>query len=159
MRSLGFVLIAFLSALNFPSEENPATANRLPPGIFRTLAPEVKEFCEDQFTEGLRKDCEKKFASHLRWRDLNITPSGQSATLVENSNIGFCGQGGCALYLFVARKDASFVQILGSRGGLGTLERVAVSTNATRGYYDLSVTWSDGKTRSVYRWDGSQYSD
>jgi hypothetical protein len=101
----------------------------------------------------------KKFATHLRRRDLTIVPSGQTAILVENSNIGFCGQAGCALYLFVQTENSTFAQVLGSEGGLGTLERVSVLENVTKGHYDISVTWKDGKTRSVYQWDGSQYSN
>jgi hypothetical protein len=158
MPSFGLAVIALLMALNSNPENALAAGKSLPEGVLKQLAPETKEYCEDQFAEGFRNGCAEKFAAHLRWRELSITPSGQPAILVENDNLGFCGTGGCALYLFVQQKSTSFTQVLGSKGGLGTLERVTVLKKITKGHYDIGLTWSDYKTHSVYRWDGSHYS-
>ena len=136
-----------------------STGRTLPEGVLKGLAGEAKDYCEDQFVEGFRKGCATKFAVHLRWRELPITPSGETAVLVENDNLGFCGSGGCALYLLARRKDTKFTQVLGSNGGLGTLDRVSVMKKTTKGYYNIEVMWSDRITRSVYQWDGSQYSE
>lgn len=153
---LGLISIALLTALNCAPQTGPPTSKGLPDGILDKLAPEVKEYCRDQVPEGSRLGCEKKFAAHLRWRELAITPSGPSAILVENSNSGFCGLAGCELYLFIQQKDLMFTQVFGH---VGTLERVTALKNVTKGYYDLVVAWSDNKTHTTYRWDGSRYSE
>lgn len=158
MRSLQLILALFV-ALNCDQQTVPSTAKTLTEGVLKGLAREAKEYCEDQFVEGFRKGCETKFAAHLRWLELSITPSGETAVLVENDNLGFCGTAGCALYLLVRQKDTKFTQVLGSNGGLGTLDRVRVIENITKGHYDIQVTWSDRKTRSVYQWDGARYSE
>jgi len=97
--------------------------------------------------------------ANLRWRELSITPSGKSAILVENDNNGYCGSGGYQLYLFVHRTDKDFTQVLGSRGGLGMLEKVRTSDKITKGHSDICVTWSSANGHSVYQWDGSEYSE
>lgn len=159
MRWLGFIVIALFAASNCNSQTVASTAENLPDGVIKALAADAKQYCEDQFAEGFRKGCRKKFEAHLRWRELSITPSGESAILVENDNTGYCGSGGCALYLFVQRKGGRFTQVLGSQGGLGTLERVTVLKTITNGHFDIRVTWSVPKGHSVYQWDGSQYSE
>src|ERR1700730_11973324 len=158
MRSLRLILALFV-ALNCDQQAVPSAAKTLPEGVLKGLAHEAKEYCEDQFVEGFRKGCETKFAAHLRCRELSITPSGESAILVENDNTGYCGSGGCALYLFVRRTDKEVTQVLGSQGGLGRLERISVMKKITKGHYDIQVAWSGRKTRKVYQWDGSQYSE
>ena len=156
---LSTIALSALTLLNCPIPQADHSAPQaLPTGVLKQLAGEAKEYCEDQFEEGFREGCEKKFAAHLRWRKLSITPAGESAILVENDNAGFCGSSGCALYLFVQQKGLKFTQVLGSEGGLGTLERVRVLKKITNGHYDIRVTWKDAKTHSVYQWDGSQYS-
>jgi hypothetical protein len=158
MRSLPLILALFV-ALNCDQQTVPSAAKTLPEEVLKGLAHEAKEYCEDQFVEGFRKGCETKFAGHLRWRELSITPSGETAVLVENDNLGFCGSGGCALYLLVQQNGTKFTQVLDSHGGMGTLERVTVLKKTTKGHYDIQVMWSDGKNRSIYQWDGSQYSE
>lgn len=135
--------------------EGPGGRN-LPEGVLKRLAGEAKEYCEEQFAEGSRQGCRKKFIAGLRWHELPIAPSAETAILVENDNTGYCGSGGCPLYLFVQRTDKKFTQVL---DGLGTLERVTVLEKTTKGHFDIQVTWSDSETHSIYRWDGSQYSE
>jgi hypothetical protein len=159
MRPFRFTVVALFAALNCNPQTLPSTAKSLPQGVLEALAPDVKEYCEDQFEEGSRNGCEKKFAANLRWRELSITPSGQTAVLVENNNQGFCGSGGCALYLVVQKTGAKFTQVLGSHGGMGTLERVTVLKRITKGHHDIRVMWSDGKNHSIYQWDGTGYSE
>jgi hypothetical protein len=135
--------------------EGPGGRN-LPEGVLQRLAGDAKEYCEDQFAEGSRLGCRRKFIASLRWRELSITRSGETAILVENDNTGYCGSGGCPLYLFVQQTDRKFTQVL---DGLGTLERVTVLKKTTKGHFDIQVTWSDSETHSIYQWDGSQYSE
>ena len=156
---LSTIALAALALLNFPFPQTDQTApNNLPTGVLKQLTHERKEYCEDQYGDRFKKGCDKEFAGHFRWRELPITPSGESAILVENDNLGFCGSGGCALYLFVQQKNMAFTQVLGATGGLGTLKGVAVLTKITNGHYDIRVTWSDGKTHSLYQWDDWHYS-
>jgi hypothetical protein len=158
MRLSGIALTA-LALLHGPFPQTDHTPpHTVPTGVLRQFAAEEKEYCEDQYGDRFKKGCDKEFAAHLRWRELSITPSGESAILVENDNFGFCGSGGCALHLFVQQKNMKFTQVLGSEGGLGTIERVTILKKLTNGHYDIRVTWSDAKTHSVYQWDGSQYS-
>jgi hypothetical protein len=153
----------FLPQFSFAQEssENSSALERtksLAPEMLRALKNYQKEYCEDQFVEGFRKDCGKKFAANFKLVKLLITPTGRTAILVENRNIGFCGSAGCSLYLLVEQADASFIQILGTGGDVGTINRVTVLKAVTAGHYDLRITWSDGKTHSIYRWNGSRYS-
>jgi hypothetical protein len=138
--------------------EGPGGRN-LPEGVLKQLAGVAKEYCEGQFEEGFRQGCRKKFVTNLRWREMSMTPSGKSAILVENDNTGYCGSGGCALYLFVHRTDRNITQVLGSQGGLGTLERVKVLDAITKGQFDICVAWGTADGHSVYQWDGSEYSE
>jgi hypothetical protein len=138
--------------------EGPGGRN-LPEGVLKQLASVAKEYCEDQFEEGFRRGCPKKFVANLRWRELSITPSHESGILVENDNTGYCGSGGCALYLFVRRTDKEFTQVLGAQGGLGTLEEVEVLDAITKGHFDIRVTWSAPEGHAIYQWDGSEYAE
>ena len=138
--------------------EGPGGQN-LPEGVLKQLAGVAKEYCEEQFAEGFRQGCRKKFIANLRWRELAITPSGESAILVENDNTGYCGSGGCALYLFVHRTNKDLTQALGPQGVLGTLERVKVLDAITKGHFDIWVTWSSTDGHSVYQWNGAEYSE
>jgi hypothetical protein len=148
-------LIAF-ALLNFSApQEAPLTA--LPAGVLKKLDTVQKLYCEDQFGDRYKKGCDKKFAGNLKWIELPITPMGQNAILIENDNLGFCGSGGCALYLFVQQPDASFAQVLGTNGDMGTLKRFAVLKTVSKGYYDVQITWTDRKTKTTYRWSGSRY--
>jgi len=138
--------------------EGPGGRN-LPEGVLKQLASVAREYCEEQFEDGFRHGCRKKFVANLRWRELSITPSGGSAILVENDNTGYCGSGGCALYLFVRRADKEFTQVLGSQGGLGMLDKVEVLDAITKGHFDIRVTWIAPEGHSVYQWNGSDYSE
>jgi hypothetical protein len=152
---IAFAALALLNSL-FPQTDQTAPRN-LPTGVLKQLVHEEREYCEDQYGDRFKKGCAKEFGAHLRWRELSITSTGESAILVENDNLGFCGSGGCALYLFI-QKGVTFTQVLGADGGLGTLERVTVLKRISNGHYDIRVVWSDGKTHSLYQWDGWHYS-
>jgi hypothetical protein len=154
LATVALILLGLLNLLA-PQTEPSKTLSE---GVLKKLSVSEKQYCEDQFGDRFKKGCDKEFTANLLCRELSITPSGQSAILVENHNLGFCGAGGCALYLFVRQNGTSFTQVLGSDGGLGTLKRVTVLKKITNGHYDIRVIWNDGKTHSVYQWDGSQYS-
>jgi hypothetical protein len=158
VKPIGLYTIVFsaLALLNFPSPQAGQTAAQgLPSGVLKALAADEREYCE-RFLGSYKKGCGETFRANLAWRELEITPGGQVAILVENKTS--CGIAGCALYLFVQQKSGNFTQVLGAEGGLGTLKRVAVLKKITNGHYDIRVTWSDGKTSSVYQWDGWHYS-
>ena len=130
------------------------TTRNLPEGVFKRLAGDEKEYCE-RFLGDDRKGCHETFRANLRWREMQITPSGDVGILVENATT--CGTAGCALKLFVERSDGRFVQILATLGDVGSLGRTKVLKATTKGYFDLQLTLSDGETHTVYRWHGSNY--
>jgi hypothetical protein len=129
----------------------------LPPGVLKALAADEKEYC-DQFLGSFKKGCQQKFRANLLWHELKVAPLGRTAFLVENHNMGFCGSAGCSLHLFVQQPDAKFVQVFGKSGDVGALDRITILKTVSAGYYDIQKIWRDGKTLTVYRWDGQRYS-
>lgn len=132
-----------------------AKSKSLPPGVLKALAADEKDYC-DKFLGDFKKGCHQTFRANLLWQELVISPSRQTAILVENRES--CGSAGCALSLFVQQPDAKFVQVLGTDGQVGTLGSVKVETTVTKDHYDIQKTWHDGKTHTIYRWDGVRYS-
>jgi hypothetical protein len=128
-------------------------SKRLPPGVLKALASAEKDYC-DHFED--KKGCHRTFRANLSWRELVITPSGQTAFLVENRES--CGSAGCALSLFVQQPNAKYVQVLGTDGEIGTLGSVRVLKTVTQDHYNIQKTWHDGKTQTLYLWDGLRYS-
>jgi hypothetical protein len=63
------------------------------------------------------------------------------------------------VYLFVRRRDGKFIQVLGKQGETCVLRSIKVLSTLTKGHYDVSKTWSDDKTHTIYRWDGTRYVD
>jgi hypothetical protein len=139
-----------------PLQSDGTRSKSLPTALIQALSGDEKAYCE-QFLGDFRKGCHRTFRANLSWRELVISPSGEAGILVENGNTGFCGTAGCSIYLFVQQPAGSFLQVLGRRGDIGTLTRVAVLNEITRGHYDVQVTWSDGKTHTRYRWNGARY--
>jgi hypothetical protein len=135
-----------------------AKPKNLPPGVLVALARDQKDYCA-QFLGDYKKGCRQTFQANLLWLELDVTPSGEAAILVENHNMGACGSAGCTLYLFVRRPEAKFVQVLGTHGDVGELGAVSVLKEITKGHYNIQKTWRDGKTQSLYFWDGSRYSE
>lgn len=154
---LVWMLFAGLTFAQEASEKFSAPVKSLAPEVLKGLRNYQMQYCEDQFGEKFRKDCGKKFAANLKWVELSIMPSGKTAILVENRNIGFCGTAGCSLYLLVRDANGSFIQVLGRDGEVGTISRVTLLKDVTDDHYDLRITWSDGKTHSLYRWNGLRY--
>jgi hypothetical protein len=134
-----------------------AKSKKLPPGIFKALAADEREYC-DQFLGDFKKGCEQNFRASLLWHQLLIAPSGQAAILVESENVGSCGSAGCSLYLFVQQRGGEFIQVLGMQGDTGTLERIKVLKTVTKDHYNIQKTWADGKTHTIYQWNGMRYS-
>jgi hypothetical protein len=128
-------------------------SKRLPLGVIKALASAEKDYC-DHFED--KKGCHRTFRANLSWHELVITPSGQTAFLVENRKS--CGSAGCALSLFVQQSDAKYVQVLGTGGEIGTLGSVRILKTVTEDHYNVQKTWHDGKTQTLYLWDGSRYS-
>jgi Transglycosylase len=132
-------------------------ANPLPSGVVKGLAPDTEIYC-DEFDDAFKKGCEETFLVNLMWRELSVTPKGLRAVLIENRNLGFCGSAGCSLSLFIQQPDSQFIQCLGTDGDVGNLDEVKVLKTIMGGYYDIQKTWADGKTHTIYRWTGSEYS-
>jgi hypothetical protein len=149
--------LTLVSCFCIPVRGNDAESGTLPAGVVKALAEYEKEYCEE-FLGEFRKGCHQKFRANLLWQPLVITPSGQTAFLVENRNIGFCGSLGCDLYLFASQSKGEFVQILGTNADIGTLESVTVLSAATKDHYNIQKIWRDGKTCTLYLWDGARYS-
>lgn len=132
-------------------------AKPLPSGVVKALASDATIYC-DEFDDSFKKGCEESFLVNLMWRELSVTPKGLPAALVENRNMGFCGSAGCSLSLFIQRPDSQFIQALGTDGDVGNLDELKLLKTTTGGYYDIQKTWADGKTHTIYRWSGSEYS-
>jgi hypothetical protein len=147
-------VIAFVACVCL-SQQVRAKSRELPPGILAALAADEKSYC-DQFLGDYKKGCQKTFRENLSWRELLIAPSGQTAILVQNGES--CGTAGCALSLFIQQSDTNFAQVLGTDGEVGTLSSVNVLKAVTNGHYNIQKTWHDGKTQTLYLWDGLRYS-
>jgi hypothetical protein len=96
-----------------PLRAESAESKGLPPSVITALSPDEKAYC-DQFLGDFKKSCHQTFRANLSWRELIISPSGQTAILVKNGES--CGTAGCALLLFVQQKERSFAQVLGLDG-------------------------------------------
>lgn len=129
----------------------------LPSGVLRALAGDEAEYC-DRFEGDFKKGCEETFQANLMWRELQVTPRGLPAILVEDRNTGFCGSAGCGLNLFIRQPDGQFAQVLGKDGDVGAVDRVTVVKTITDDHYNIQKTWADGKSHTIYRWRGSRYS-
>jgi len=134
-----------------------AEVKPLPSGVVKALAADTAIYC-DEFDDSFKKGCEETFLVNLMWRELSVTPKGFPAVLVENRNMGFCGSAGCSISLFIQKPDSQFIQTFGADGEVGNLDRVKVLKTITEGHYDIQKTWADGKTHTIYRWSGSEYS-
>jgi hypothetical protein len=132
---------------------NSPKSNSLPTGVLNALAPAEKDYC-DHFED--KKGCHRTFRANLSWHELVITPSGENGFLVENRES--CGSAGCALSLFVLQPDAKYLQVLGTDGEVGTLASVKVLKTVTKDHYNIQKIWHDGKTQTLYVWDGLRYS-
>ena len=144
------------SSRMLPQAENTQPKS-LPSGVLQALARDEKDYC-DQFLGELKNNCKQTFRANLMWREVELSqPHERTAFLIEIHNMGACGSAGCTLYLFV-QQDAKFVQILGIHGDVGDLDSVRVLKSATRGYYDIQKTQRNGKTATIYKWDGKRYS-
>ena len=145
-------VLALVTCCCMALQADSPKSRRLPQGVLRALASAEKDYC-DHFED--KKGCHRTFRANLSWRELVITPSGQTAFLVENRKS--CGSAGCALSLFV-QPDAKYVQVLGVDGEVGTLGSVKVLKSLTGHHYNVQKTWHDGKTQTLYLWGGSRYS-
>jgi hypothetical protein len=149
--------IAFVACVWMSPQGAVVKPKNLPPGVLNALVEDENNYCE-QFLGDFRRGCREEFRRNLSWLELEIAPSERAAILVENRNAWACGSGGCSLYLFVQQPDARFVQVLGMNGEMGTLKEIKVLKDITKGHYNIQKTWHDGKTRTLYRWDGQRYS-
>jgi len=136
------------------SRGDSAESRNLPAAVVKALAPDEKAYC-DQFLGDFKKGCHQTFRANLSWRELTISPSGQTAILVKNGKS--CGTAGCALSLFVQEPASNFVQVLGTDGEVGTLSSIKVLKTVTKSHYDIQKTWHDLKTQTLYTWDGARY--
>jgi hypothetical protein len=116
--TVGVVVLVACTCISL--QGNSVKSNSLPTGVLKALAAREKDYC-DQFLGDYKKGCHQTFRANLSWHELVITPSGQTAILVENYNLGACGSAGCALSLFIQQPSAEFVQVLGTDGEVGTL--------------------------------------
>jgi hypothetical protein len=134
------------------NQENDSTrTSEAQEGVKNAIAGALKEdeadFCQDTQDP----NCRAVFLKSIHYRPVTLSPSGQRGVIVELSAQGYCGSGGCAIYVLneTGRGYAKVLEELGSLDGF----QVAKSTN--NGYYDLIRV---GKlTASSYRWTGAEY--
>ncbi|HEY4838082.1 MAG TPA: hypothetical protein VIH72_05720 [Candidatus Acidoferrales bacterium] len=148
-----WTLIAFV-ALSISLPQHDSKSKALPSGVLAALARDEKDYC-DQFSGSFRNGCQRTFRESLSWREVVITPSGRKAVLVENGKV--CGSGGCTVYLFVEQPDAKFLQVLGTQGEVGEPDNVSILASVVKGYFNIQKTWRDGKTQTLYVWNGKRY--
>ena len=149
-------VLALLATTYQPLLAQAEKTKSLPSGTLSALASDEAAYC-DQYLDEWKKSCHQTFRSNLRWHEVVITPSGQTAILVENHNLGSCGSAGCSLYLFLQQQDEKFIQILDKHGETGALDEIERLKTLTNGHYDLQKTWRDGQTKTIYRWNGKRY--
>jgi len=157
MDFIGTVGSLVLLVCNLFLQGNTMKSEDLPSGVLKALASNEKDYC-DQFLGNFKKGCRQTFRSNLTGRQLIITPSGRTAILIENRNVGTCGSSGCSIYLFVQESRGDFLQILGDARETGTLESFKVLPSSTKDHYNIQKIWRDGKTKEIYQWDGRRYS-
>jgi hypothetical protein len=149
--SLYAILLGVCTSLPLPPSGEQL--KNLPTGVLTALHTDEEEYCR-QF---LKKDCHRIFRANLPWRELVISPTDQTAILVENHNMGFCGSLGCSLYLFLSQKDGKYIQVLGTQGETGALSSIKLLETVTNGHRDLQKTWRDDEMQTIYKWNGMRY--
>jgi hypothetical protein len=148
--------LALVACSCVPLSAGSGKSRILPHGVVEALAADEKTYCY-QYRSEPKESCHQTFRANLLWRKVLVTPTGQGAILVESENLGFCGALGCSLYLFLQQPGGEFVQVLGTQGDTGDLESIKVLKTTTKDHYNIQKTWSDGKTHSIYRWNGLRY--
>ena len=148
--STGLLCLAFFVCF---AASAGAQSDTLPLGILKALRSDELQCCK-QGSEGFEESCHQHFIAHLRRRELRVAPPGKLAILIENRNQGFCGSAGCALHLFIRQSGGNFVEVLDE---VGILKNVTTLKSVTKGYSDLQKTSADRRTKTIYRWDGSEY--
>jgi len=130
---------------------------RLAAGIYSALASDETAYCA-QFLGSFKKGCRQTFRASLIWREIEVSPT-QPAILIELHDVlGQCGSAGCTLYVFLRQQSTGkYIQVLGTHGEVGDLARIGVLKTTTKDYYDVQKTWHDGKTHTVYKWNGLRY--
>jgi hypothetical protein len=151
-KTIGIVALLASSRISLQTENTKPKS--LPSGVLQALARDEKDYC-DQFLGDFKKNCKQTFRANLMWREVELSPQGRAAFLIEIHSVGACGSAGCTLYVFVQQRNTEFVQVLGD---VGDLDSVKILKSATGGYYDIQKTWRNGKTETVYKWDGKRYS-
>jgi len=151
-------VVAVVACLCTSLQGHDEKSKSLPSGVLSALAGDENAYCE-QFLGDYKKGCHQTFRANLLWLELKIAPTEQAAILVENHNIGACGSAACTLYLFVQQPNAKFVQVLRTNGDTGALGDIKVLNEVTNGHYNIQKTWRDGKTQTLYLWDGLRYKD
>jgi hypothetical protein len=145
-----------MSCFCIPVRGNSAESGTLPPGVVKALAKYEKEYCEE-FLGEFRKGCHQKFRANLLWQPLVITQSGQTAFLVENRNSGFGGVRSISLCPTVEGEIRSNPRNIRGHGNRDPRKHRSFECGHERPLQH-SKTWRDGKTCTLYLWDGARYS-
>jgi len=132
-------------------ENDSIRTSEVQEGIENAIASVLKEdeveFCQDTQDP----NCRTAFLKSIHYRPVILSPSGQKGVIVELSAQGYCGSGGCAIYV-LNETGSGYVKVLEE---LGSLDGFQVATSTNNGYYDLIRV---GKlTASSYRWTGAEY--
>jgi hypothetical protein len=106
---------------------SPAEEPRVADKIAATLKEDETWFCQ----HSREPECHEAFLRSIQYRSVTLTPTGQNGLIVEVSAQGFCGSGGCAIYV-LKKAGSRYSTVLSDLGGLDSLQ---VTTSATDGYY------------------------
>jgi hypothetical protein len=119
--------------------------------IEKALRSTEDEFCSEvQVT-----DCRADFRKSIKYKIITISPNGMSGLFVETPVTGFCGSGGCSIY--VLRKTQKGYKCLLET--IGALEDLELSHIATNGFYDVLQhgIYNSVQRNRRYVWTGSRY--
>lgn len=111
---------------------------------------------EDMFCSDIQaQDCGEQFKRGIKYRSAQLSPGGKSGLFVELHLKGFCGSGGCSLYV-LRSEDNGYKIVLQS---VGTLEDLKLLKTTTKGYFDLRQRgfYNDQQRNREYVWTGSSY--
>lgn len=112
-----------------------------------TLKNDEKAFCE----YAQQADCHTAFINDIEFRQVSLNPNRTNDLIVEFSGQGFCGSGGCGIYV-LRDSSSGYEKVLED---LGSLDSVRVTNSLNHGYYDLIGIGKSSTSR--YKWTGKKY--
>ena len=105
-------------------------------------------------------NCRREFLKSIKSKPVVLSPSGKRGLIVELSLPGFCGSGGCRIYVLRRESEGGYGKVFEEVGSLG---QFIMTRTVTNGFYDLTEETerhsetSSANTPWTYVWTGSKY--